>query len=51
MNLAELLDQAPLDEAVKHANPHHYIIGAQSSLAVDAGGNPWKANGFIITEI
>jgi Mn-containing catalase len=34
-------DRAPLDEAVKHANPHHYIMGAQSSLPVDAGGNPW----------
>jgi Mn-containing catalase len=38
------LDQAPLDEAVKHANPHHYIMGAQSSLPVDAGGNPWNGS-------
>ncbi|MFE7083598.1 manganese catalase family protein [Priestia megaterium] len=37
-------DHAPLDEAVKHANPHHYIMGAQSSLPVDAGGNPWNAS-------
>lgn len=37
-------DQAPLDEAVKHANPHHYIMGAQSSLPVDAGGNPWNGS-------
>ncbi|SDS78155.1 Mn-containing catalase [Paenibacillaceae bacterium GAS479] len=35
------VDGAPLDEAVKHANPHHYIMGAQGSLPVDAGGNPW----------
>ncbi|ARK29610.1 putative manganese catalase [Halalkalibacter krulwichiae] len=35
-------DGAPLEDAVKeHANPHHYIMGAQSSLPVDAGGNPW----------
>lgn len=37
-------DQAPLDEAIKNANPHHYIVGAQSSLPVDAGGNPWNAS-------
>ncbi|QYR19362.1 manganese catalase family protein [Paenibacillus sp. sptzw28] len=34
-------DGAPLDDAVRHANPHHFIIGAQSSLPVDATGNPW----------
>lgn len=38
------VDGAPLDEAIKHANPHHYIMGAQSSLPVDAGGNPWLGN-------
>lgn len=32
-------NQAPLDSALKDANPHHYIIGAQSSLPVDASGN------------
>lgn len=37
-------DGAPLDEAVKHANPHHFIMGAQSSLPVDAGGNPWNGS-------
>ncbi|PQD93861.1 catalase [Pradoshia eiseniae] len=37
-------DGAPLDEAIKHANPHHYIMGAQSSLPVDAGGNPWNGS-------
>ena len=37
-------DDAPLDEAIKHANPHHYIMGAQSSLPVDAGGNPWNGS-------
>lgn len=38
------VDGAPLDEAVKNANPHHYIVGAQSSLPVDAGGNSWLGN-------
>ncbi|SFL07118.1 Manganese containing catalase [Paenibacillus sp. 1_12] len=37
-------DTAPLDEAVKHANPHHFIIGAQSSLPVDAAGSPRMGN-------
>lgn len=41
---------------VKHANPHHYIIGAQSSLPVDAGGNPWNGSwvynhGNLITDL
>jgi Mn-containing catalase len=35
---------APLEVATKDANPHHYIMGAQSSLPVDAGGNPWTGN-------
>lgn len=35
-------DAAPLDDAVKHANPHHFIIGAQASLPVDASGLPWQ---------
>ncbi|MDR6552882.1 manganese catalase family protein [Paenibacillus qinlingensis] len=38
------MDGAPLDEAVKHANPHHFIVGAQASLPVDAGGNPWNGS-------
>lgn len=37
-------DQAPIDEAIKHANPHHFIMGAKSSLPVDAGGNPWNGS-------
>ncbi|MFS0862311.1 manganese catalase family protein [Fredinandcohnia sp. 179-A 10B2 NHS] len=35
---------APLEDAIKHANPHHFIMGAQSSLPVDAAGNPWNGN-------
>jgi Mn-containing catalase len=38
------LNHAPLDQAVLHANPHHYIVGAQSSLPVDAAGNPWSGS-------
>ncbi|AJS58493.1 manganese catalase family protein [Paenibacillus sp. IHBB 10380] len=38
------VDSAPLDEAIKHANPHHFIVGAKSSLPVDAAGNPWLGN-------
>jgi Mn-containing catalase len=32
---------APLDMAKEQKNPHHYIIGAQAALPVDAAGNPW----------
>lgn len=50
------VDHAPLDEAIKHANPHHFIMGAQSSLPVDAGGNPWNGSwvynhGNLITDM
>lgn len=38
------VDDAPLDDAIKHANPHHYIMGAKASLPVDAAGNPWNGN-------
>jgi len=38
------IDGAPLDDAIKNANPHHFIMGAQSSLPVDAGGNPWNGS-------
>lgn len=49
-------DAAPLDEAVKHANPHHFIIGAQASLPVDAAGLPWQGtyvydHGNLITNL
>ncbi|MBO7743682.1 manganese catalase family protein [Paenibacillus sp. MWE-103] len=40
----EAADAAPLNEAIKHANPHHFIMGAKSSLPVDAGGNPWNGS-------
>ncbi len=39
-------NNAPLSDAVKghNVNPHHYIVGAQSSLPVDASGNPWNGS-------
>lgn len=38
-------DGAPLDDVIQSgANPHHYIMGAKSSLPVDAGGNPWNGS-------
>jgi Mn-containing catalase len=37
-------NDAPLGQAVLHANPHHYIVGAQASLPVDAAGNPWSGS-------
>ncbi|TYP79759.1 manganese catalase family protein [Paenibacillus methanolicus] len=50
------IDAAPLDESVKHANPHHFIVGAQSSLPVDAAGLPWQgsyvyAHGNLIADL
>lgn len=38
------VDGAPLDGATKHANPHHFIIGAQASIPFDAAGNPWNGS-------
>lgn len=37
-------DHEPLHDPVQHGNPHHYIIGAQASLPVDASGNPWNGS-------
>ncbi|MBB3111110.1 Mn-containing catalase [Paenibacillus phyllosphaerae] len=50
------MDDAPLDESVRHANPHHFIVGAQSSLPVDAAGLPWQgsyvyAHGNLIADL
>ncbi|ALC90307.1 catalase [Bacillus sp. FJAT-18017] len=35
---------APLQDPIMHANPHHYIIGAQASVPEDAAGNPWNGS-------
>ncbi|MFT8321584.1 MAG: manganese catalase family protein [Bacillus sp. (in: firmicutes)] len=37
-------DSTPLSIAVENVNPHHYIMGAQGSLPVDAAGNPWTGS-------
>jgi Mn-containing catalase len=31
----------PLSIAVDHSNIHHYLVGAQGAMPVDAAGNPW----------
>lgn len=35
---------APMDMAKEQMNPHHFIVGAQGSLPVDAAGNPWSGS-------
>ncbi|WP_294287440.1 manganese catalase family protein [uncultured Chryseobacterium sp.] len=35
---------AAMDMAKEQKNPHHYIMGAQSALPVDAAGNPWSGS-------
>lgn len=37
-------DQTVLDMAKEQKNPHHFIMGAQSALPVDAAGNPWSGS-------
>jgi Mn-containing catalase len=32
----------PLNIALNHGNIHHYLVGAQGALPVDAVGNPWS---------
>lgn len=46
----------PMDMAKEQKNPHHYIVGAQAALPVDAAGNPWlgsyvHANGNLILDL
>jgi len=33
-----------LDMAKEQQNPHHFIVGAQGALPVDAAGNPWSGS-------
>ena len=35
---------APMDMAKEQQNPHHFIVGAQGALPVDAAGNPWSGS-------
>ena len=34
----------PLEVALQGGNAHHWIVGAQASLPVDAAGNPWSGS-------
>ncbi len=34
----------PMDNAKEEMNPHHFIVGAQGALPVDAAGNPWQGS-------
>jgi Mn-containing catalase len=36
--------KAVMEEAKEQQNPHHYIVGAQAALPVDAAGNPWNGS-------
>jgi Mn-containing catalase len=36
--------EATMDMAKEQKNPHHFIVGAQGSLPVDAAGNPWSGS-------
>lgn len=34
----------PLEIALSQGNVHHYLVGAQGALPVDAAGNPWSGS-------
>jgi Mn-containing catalase len=34
----------PLNTALSEGNIHHYLVGAQGALPVDAAGNPWSGS-------
>lgn len=34
----------PLNIAMSESNIHHYLVGAQGALPVDAAGNPWSGS-------
>ncbi|MFD2164376.1 manganese catalase family protein [Paradesertivirga mongoliensis] len=36
--------EAPLEVGKEAQNPHHFIVGAQGALPVDAAGNPWSGS-------
>lgn len=36
--------KATMDMAKDQKNPHHFIVGAQGALPVDAAGNPWSGS-------
>src|SRR5579883_526832 len=34
----------PLNIALKEGNIHHFLVGAQGALPIDAAGNPWSGS-------
>jgi Mn-containing catalase len=36
--------EASMEMAKEQKNPHHFIVGAQGALPVDAAGNPWSGS-------
>ena len=45
-----------MDMAKEQKNPHHFIVGAQGALPVDAAGNPWSgsyvhSNGNLVLDL
>jgi Mn-containing catalase len=47
---------ASMNNAKNEMNPHHFIVGAQCALPVDAAGNPWlgsyvHANGNLVLDL
>ena len=34
----------PLNMALSHGNIHHFLVGAQGAMPVDAAGNPWSGS-------
>ncbi|MBC7850944.1 MAG: manganese catalase family protein [Chitinophagaceae bacterium] len=36
--------KATMDSAKEQMNPHHFIVGAQAAMPVDAAGNPWSGS-------
>jgi len=48
--------KATMDMAKEQKNPHHFIVGAQGALPVDAAGNPWSgsyvhSNGNLVLDL
>src|SRR5688500_18800803 len=48
--------EASMEMAKEQKNPHHFIVGAQGALPVDAAGNPWSGsyvhcNGSLILDL
>src|SRR5436305_12678716 len=42
--MGEGRDATPLNIALHQSNIHHYMVGAQGAMPVDAAGNPWSGS-------